>query len=390
MPAKMPSLRSLSLIASALLTLAAPLLAGESPGCSASGSSGAVLTASALPGTSVDLELAHGGLIRSYRLHLPARYDGGSPAPLWLHVHGYTGSARHSDGWTGLSELSDREGFVLVFPQGTSFEASIGPPGRSRNATITSWNDLACSAPLQPEVPACREDANPYPCPPECGTCGPCNWCSCHDDVGYIAALIDHLSAELCIDTDRVFASGYSNGGMFVHRLGCALGEHLAAVAPMHGYLARGFNCAAEAPGPSMLLVGGTTRSHRPDRRFARQRRLHLHVAGRGGGGVGRGAVLQCGAGRGRDSLGRPAGVELHRVSRLRRRSRGPQLLLERRPRLAARRSRQLRRRADVALLQRSGSGARPRAPLPLESRSRPIRRTLQAATPSRSPAATI
>ena len=255
----MPTSRSLIQATAALLALAGPLFAGESPGCSASASSGAGLTASALPGTSVDLELAHGGLIRSYRLHLPARSDGGSPAPLWLHVHGYTGSARHSDGWTGLSELSDREGFVLVFPQGTSFEASIGPPGRSRNATITSWNDLACSAPLQPEVPACREDANPYPCPPECGTCGPCNWCSCHDDVGYIAALIDHLSAELCIDTDRVFASGYSNGGMFVHRLGCALGEHLAAVAPMHGYLARGFNCAAEAPGPSMLLVGGTS-----------------------------------------------------------------------------------------------------------------------------------
>jgi len=174
-------------------------------------------------------------------------------------VHGYTGSARHSDGWTGLSELSDREGFVLVFPPGTSFDASLGDAVGGRRATITSWNDQACSAPLQPEAPACREDADPYPCPPECGACGPCNWCSCYDDVGYIAALIDHLSAELCIDTDRVLASGYSNGGMFVHRLGCALGDRLAAVAPMHGYLARGFNCAAEAPGPSMLLVGGTS-----------------------------------------------------------------------------------------------------------------------------------
>ena len=240
--------------AAALLAVVGPLAAADSPGCS-SGTG----NVSVEPGTSVDLELAHDGLTRGYRLHVPARHDGSSSAPLWLHVHGYTGSARHSDGWTGLSELADREGFVLVFPQGSSFEAPVGLPGRSRNATITSWNDLACSAPLQPEAPACREDADPYPCPPECGACGPCNWCSCHDDVGYIAALIDHLSAEFCIDTDRVFASGYSNGGMFVHRLGCALGERLAAVAPMHGYLARGFNCAAEAPGPSILLVGGTS-----------------------------------------------------------------------------------------------------------------------------------
>jgi len=152
----------------ALIAVVAPLAAADSLGCSSGAGN-----VSVEPGTSVDLELARGGLIRSYRLHLPVRYDGTSPAPLWLHVHGYTGSARHSDGWTGLSELSDREGFVLVFPQGTSFEASMGPPGQSRNATITSWNDPACSAPLNPEAPACREGADPYPCPPECGTVGP-------------------------------------------------------------------------------------------------------------------------------------------------------------------------------------------------------------------------
>ncbi len=253
----MPTQRSLRLAAAVgLAVIVAPLAAGESPGCSAR-SAGAGLAVSAQPGTSVDLELAYDGLTRGYRRHLPAGYDGAEPVPLWLHVHGYTGSAAHSDGWTGLSEIADREGFVLVFPQSTSFEAPMGRPAQSRSATITSWNDLACSASPGPDGPTCREDASPYPCPPECGTCGPCNWCSCHDDVGYISALIDHLSAGLCLDVDRVFASGYSNGGMFVHRLGCALGDRLAAVAPMHGYLARGFNCAAGEPGPSMLLIGG-------------------------------------------------------------------------------------------------------------------------------------
>ena len=252
----MATRRSLALVAVVVLLVVPPLAATDSPGCSAGAASS--LAAAAQAGVSVDLELPYDGRIRSYRLHLPSGYDGAEPLPLWLHVHGYTGSATHSDGWSGLSELADREGFVVVFPQSTSFEASLGRPGRSRSATITSWNDLACSAPLKPEARACREDATPYPCPPECGTCGPCNWCSCHDDVGYVEALIDHLSAELCLDPDRVFASGYSNGGMFVHRLGCALEDRLAAVAPMHGYLARGFNCAAGEAGPSMLLIGGT------------------------------------------------------------------------------------------------------------------------------------
>ncbi len=237
---------------------AAPLAAGESPGCSAPPVADGTLAA-ARPGVSIDLELPHDGLVREYRLHLPAGHDGSTPMPLWLHVHGYTGSATGSDGWTGLSALADREGFAVAYPQGTSFTPSADElPGNRSTAAITSWNDLACSAPLRPEAPACREDASPYPCPPECADCGRCNWCSCHDDVGYIGALIDHLSEGLCLDQDRVFASGYSNGGMFVHRLGCALDDRLAAVAPMHGYLARGFRCAPEAAGPSMLLIGGT------------------------------------------------------------------------------------------------------------------------------------
>jgi len=242
-----------------MLAASSPLAAGSSPGCSVGEDAGRdEALKNAPPGLSVDLGLTHDGLERSYRLHLPAGHDGSAPAPLWLHVHGYTGSAEHSDGWTGLAELADREGIVLVFPQSTSFEAPLGRRPAGRPAAITSWNDLACSAPLRPENPACREGASPYPCPPECGACGPCNWCSCHDDVGYISALIDHLEANLCLDVDRVYASGYSNGGMFVHRLGCALGDRLAAVAPMHGYLARGFNCTAGADGPAMILIGGT------------------------------------------------------------------------------------------------------------------------------------
>ncbi|MYK88611.1 MAG: hypothetical protein F4018_09890, partial [Acidobacteria bacterium] len=129
----MPPRRLTGVAIVAFLAVVAPLAAADSPGCS----SAAGLASAAPPGTSVDLELAHDGLIRGYRLHLPARYDGASPAPLWLHVHGYTGSARHSDGWTGLSELSDREGFVLVFPQGTSFEASLGDGAGGRRAAIT-------------------------------------------------------------------------------------------------------------------------------------------------------------------------------------------------------------------------------------------------------------
>jgi polyhydroxybutyrate depolymerase len=70
--------------------------------------------------------------------------------------------------------------------------------------------------------------------------------------------VIDDPAATLCIDLDRVYGVGYSNGGMFAHRMACELHERLAAVIPQHGFLAKGFNCAAPTEHQSILLIGGT------------------------------------------------------------------------------------------------------------------------------------
>ncbi len=84
-----------------------------------------------------------------------------------------------------------------------------------------------------------------------------CNWCTCHDDLAFIARLLDRLEATLCIDLDRVYATGMSNGGMFVHRLGCAMPERFAAIAPVGGTLARGFACAPESTPLAMMNIYG-------------------------------------------------------------------------------------------------------------------------------------
>ncbi len=227
---------------------AAAVAAERSPGCG--------LAPPGEPGATVVLSMEFGGLAREYRLHLPPSYQADQPLSLLLHFHGYTGSAEHSEKeWTRLSPHADGNGYVVVFPQSTSFTV-LGPNGEGRS--ITSWNDGACNASPGPAGPTCAADSRPYPCAPECGDCGACNWCSCHDDVGFVAAVLDKLESTLCIDRNRVFASGFSNGGMFVHALGCALPDRFTAVAPLHGTLARGFDCAPSAP-VSLLLVAGRT-----------------------------------------------------------------------------------------------------------------------------------
>ena len=182
-----------------------------------------------------------GDLEREYRLDLPNSYDRAKPIPLVLVIHGYTGNVmKPGNEYAAFSQHADENGYVVAYPQGTGFEAN--------GMLITSWNDLGCNASPGPEGPICTEEAFDYPTPPECGQPSECDWCSCYDDIGFIVALLDEIEANLCIDLDRVFATGVSNGGMFVHRLGCELPDRFAAIAPVAGTIAKGFDCA---PGPS-------------------------------------------------------------------------------------------------------------------------------------------
>jgi len=216
----------------------------RSPGCGAQ--------PPATAGETLAATIEVGGLEREFRLHLPSGYDANDPAPLVLVFHGYTVLAEQTEmEFTSFRSKSDKYGYVAVFPQGTGFEVG--------DQLITSWNDGACSASLGPEGPICGEGSFDYPTPPECGEQRACDWCTCYDDVDFVEALLDELESTLCIDRDRVFATGASNGAMMVHRLACDIPDRLAAVAPVAGTLAKGFNCAPGSEHPvSMMNIYAT------------------------------------------------------------------------------------------------------------------------------------
>jgi poly(3-hydroxybutyrate) depolymerase/CubicO group peptidase (beta-lactamase class C family) len=214
-------------------------------------SAGCGVSQTFMPGESVVRSLQVGELERQFRLHLPIGYDSAIAAPLMLVIHGYTDTAENMEKETSFSRHADEHGYVVVYPQATGFEVD--------GKLITSWNDLACNVSPGPEGPTCTPTAVDYPTPPECGEPHECDWCSCHDDVGFIEELLDTLEGSLCIDLDRVYATGMSNGGMFVHRLGCDLSDRFAAIAPVAGTIAKGFNCAPPTcPAISMINFYGT------------------------------------------------------------------------------------------------------------------------------------
>ncbi len=77
------------------------------------------------------------------------------------------------------------------------------------------------------------------------------------DDVGFTAAILDKLQAELCIDKTRVYAAGMSNGGGFASLLSCELPERFAAYAIVAGALyAPSSDCKPSKPA-SILTIHG-------------------------------------------------------------------------------------------------------------------------------------
>ena len=136
------------------------------------------------------------GLNRTYLLHLPAEYAENDTFPLVIAMHGGFGSAYNIQSQSQLSVKADVESFIVVYPEGVK--------GGALN--IRTWNAGWC-----------------------CGFASSSNT----DDVGFIAALLDTLINRYSVDSNRIYATGMSNGGFMSYRLACELSDRIAAIAPV-------------------------------------------------------------------------------------------------------------------------------------------------------------
>eukprot|EP01043_Picozoa_sp_COSAG02_P014007 COSAG02_NODE_569_length_20206_cov_5.631223_10_plen_372_part_00 len=195
-------------------------------------------------GTTVVQSLISSEQNRTYRLHLPRGYEPHHPAPLVLAFHGFKNTAADEEQSVGLSALSDSEGFIVVYPEGED-GCLAQPSWRSWNAGGCSQPNGTCctkGTPTQCQRYKTSPSTSDY-CYANCARydpsgrlsldCGGCSWCSCADDVRFVSDLLDLLEEQWCIDQRRVFATGFSNGGMLVYTLAQELPHRFAAMAPM-------------------------------------------------------------------------------------------------------------------------------------------------------------
>jgi polyhydroxybutyrate depolymerase len=163
--------------------------------------------------------LTYDGIERTYTVYTPSSYDGSAAVPLVVVLHPFASSGKAMEALTGFDAAADEHGFMAVYPD----SADMG------------WDDgrIATGWPTQ-LTPS--------------------------DDVGFITALIDHLSETYTIDPARVYLTGFAGGGSMAYKLACEAPERFAKVAVVGSllwdYIAA--NCPADAAPVSMLTLLGT------------------------------------------------------------------------------------------------------------------------------------
>jgi polyhydroxybutyrate depolymerase len=163
-------------------------------GSGGSGGGGGVMQSSGCGTTTTLASGRHaidvGGAMREYILAVPDDYDPNQPYTLifgW-HWRGANAQAIVDNDYYGLEPLANGSA-IFVSPEGLVDDG------------VSGW-------------------ANPD-----------------GRDIEFTVAMVDHFKSELCIDESRVFATGFSYGGMMSFAVGCALGDVFRAIAPFAGSL---------------------------------------------------------------------------------------------------------------------------------------------------------
>lgn len=138
------------------------------------------------------------GLERSYLLHVPPGLDGNHPVPLVFVLHGYDSEIHFEisdmQNMSGFNEIADKSGFIEVYPSGVN----------------GVWNAGSC-----------------------CGTAVENNVA----EISFFRQILVDLGKTFNLDTKRIYATGFSMGGLMAFRLACEMSDTFAAIAPVAGAL---------------------------------------------------------------------------------------------------------------------------------------------------------
>ena len=157
------------------------------------------------------VELTVDGRQRSFSVLVPPGLP--RPAPVVLGLHGLHQSRAGTEAMMRLLREAAPRGFVAVYPSGSD----------------ASWNAGRC-----------------------CGRAA----AGGVDDVEVLRRVVATVSGAHPVDPRRVYAVGYSNGGMMAYKLACEAPDLLAAIAVVAGAYVTAESCRPTTATPTLVVHG--------------------------------------------------------------------------------------------------------------------------------------
>lgn len=170
-------------------------------------------------GELIEQSILHNGEEREYLIYVPSSYDENANYPVLLNFHAFGGNAKdYIEYESDFREIAEQEAMILIYPQALLLSG------------FSVWN----AAPFAEENKTSS------------------------DDIGFVEILIGDLQKTLSIDPNRIYATGFSNGAMFVYALACFTEGLIAGVAAVSGLQLNFEDCAPSNP-MSVLIAHSTT-----------------------------------------------------------------------------------------------------------------------------------
>ena len=184
-----------------------------------------------LSGTqSVDIDFD--GTTYPVQVHVPETADPEAPLPLVMDLHDSDSNGVFQSSISELDAVADADetGFIVARPSAATAVDTSSPLADG------NW---AWSIPGAPTVAGQT--------PPG----------GARDDVAFLSAVIEQLTTHGCVDSQRVYLTGFSGGGRMASAYACARPDLVAAIAPVAGL-------RAAAPAPRTRRSSTPPPAHRP------------------------------------------------------------------------------------------------------------------------------
>ena len=137
-------------------------------------------------------------LSRSYHIYVPASYSDTEPIPIVFNLHGGASTAiGYLNSIGNMRPIADTANFIIIYPQATT-DSSGNPTWH-----LGGENSKSTSV----------------------------------DDVGFVSHIIDEVSSIYSVDLERVYVTGFSNGGYLAYEIACLLSNKIAGIGSVAGHM---------------------------------------------------------------------------------------------------------------------------------------------------------